>query len=63
MSAEDKAKNAGQKAAGKVKEGVGKATDDKSLREELEHGSVNGETSGRREHQFRGQRVKSSRSC
>lgn len=34
MSAEDKAKNAGQKATGKVKEGLGKATDDKSLEAE-----------------------------
>jgi uncharacterized protein YjbJ (UPF0337 family) len=34
MSAEDKAKNSGEKAAGKVKEGLGKATGDKSLEAE-----------------------------
>jgi uncharacterized protein YjbJ (UPF0337 family) len=34
MSAEDKAKNAGQKATGKVKEGPGKAADGKSLEAE-----------------------------
>lgn len=34
MSAEDKAKNTGQKAAGKVEEAVGKATGDESLENE-----------------------------
>jgi uncharacterized protein YjbJ (UPF0337 family) len=34
MSAEDKAKNAAQKAAGKVKEGAGKMTGDQSLEAE-----------------------------
>jgi uncharacterized protein YjbJ (UPF0337 family) len=34
MSAEDKAKNAAEKAAGNVKENVGKATGDKSLEAE-----------------------------
>ena len=34
MSAEDKAKNAAQKAAGEVKEGAGKMTGDQSLEAE-----------------------------
>ena len=34
MSAEDKAKNAAEKATGNVKENVGKATGDKSLEAE-----------------------------
>jgi uncharacterized protein YjbJ (UPF0337 family) len=34
MSAEDKAKNAAQKTAGKVKEGAGKMTGDQSLEAE-----------------------------
>jgi uncharacterized protein YjbJ (UPF0337 family) len=34
MSAEDKAKNAAEKATGKVKEQVGKATDDEALEAE-----------------------------
>ena len=34
MSKEDKAKNAAQKATGKVKEHLGKATDDESLEDE-----------------------------
>jgi uncharacterized protein YjbJ (UPF0337 family) len=34
MSAEDKVKNTAETAKGKVKEGLGKATDDKSLEAE-----------------------------
>ncbi|WP_111768802.1 CsbD family protein [Nakamurella deserti] len=34
MALGDKIENAGQQAAGKIKEGVGKATDDKSLEAE-----------------------------
>jgi uncharacterized protein YjbJ (UPF0337 family) len=34
MSAEDKARNVGQKGTGKVKEGLGRVTNDKSLEAE-----------------------------
>lgn len=42
MSATDKAKNAAERAKGKVKEHVGKATDDKSLEAEGHGDQVKG---------------------
>ena len=38
MSTQDKVKNAAEKGTGKIKEQLGKATDDKSLEPKPEHG-------------------------
>jgi uncharacterized protein YjbJ (UPF0337 family) len=43
MSTEDKAKNAAEKGTGKVKEGLGKATDDKSLEAEGQNDQPKGD--------------------
>ena len=42
MSTQDKAKNAAQKGTGKVKEQLGKATDDKSLEAEGQNDQTKG---------------------